>query len=129
MALPPEPLDELLPQAKTCIDALVKSIVHSEPQTLFAESDDPSMVDMPRELPAQTVLLTVQSTLFGQKYAEQQEIEVLKPAGDYTLREGIKGYFLLAQTDEGPLQILGRYGPDNYSPTALQAAIKVHKLS
>lgn len=128
MALPPEPLDELLPEASAGVKATVEAILHKEEQAFVPHPEDPDTVDIPRDLPAQKVQLKVQETLFGTVSLEAGSLIVTKPAGDYVLREGVEGQFLLATQQEGaPMIILGRYGPDTYSERALAAAIKAHK--
>lgn len=127
MALPPEPLDELLPQATFGVVASIVRITKREPDPP-APDVDPRLVDTPRTLPAQQLILSTKESLFGTQ--PEGNFEVLKPAGDYVLREGLEGHFLLANQDDNELPvILGRYGPDNYSEQALLAAIKAHNLS
>jgi hypothetical protein len=106
MALPPEPLDELLPQAVTIVLAEVLSVSQAPTPARIAAVQWP--IGLGPRLPEATVRLKVERTLRG---APAGEIEVLKPESTYALVPGLKGPFLL----DGALRILGRHGPDNYS--------------
>jgi hypothetical protein len=48
-----------------------------------------------------------------------KEIVATKPAGAYALRPGVNGVFLL----DDNATILGRYGPDTYSPDEVARAL------
>lgn len=127
MALPPEPIDEMLPLADDGVVADITQIVHRDPQTHIPTVTHPGEVDLPRDLPAQHVNITITEVLFGSHYRVGQQVIVLKPAGDYVLRAGISGPLLLAHSPDKTMPtILGRYGPDTWSLSVLRAAIAKH---
>lgn len=127
MALPPEPIDEMLPLAQDAILADIVKILQQDKQTDIPEIKNPGEVDIPRDLPAQQVQITVREVLFGTHYKTGQSLTVLKPAGDYVLRAGITGPLLLTHDPEKTRPtILGRYGPDTWSLHILRAAIAKH---
>lgn len=130
MALPPEPVDELLDYVDAGAMAVVEEILFRGKQEFVPEPDEPDTVDIPRDLPEQVLTLTIKEVLFGDLVKQGETIEVFKPPGDYVLRAGVEGPFLLfkEEEDERPV-IAGRYGPDNYSPNVLKTAIKRHNLS
>ncbi len=127
MALPPDPIDEILPLAQVVALAEVSSILFRDQQEFVPNSKDPYEVDIPRDLPLQRVSLKVEQLLDGDRLSVGQSIEAIKPAGEYVLRAGVKGPFLL-QWKEGEDKpfILGMYGPDTYSQRVLEAALKAH---
>lgn len=126
MAIPPEPIDRVLPGASAAVVARVTRIVKQDPQKRQAPAE-PGAADVPGEAARQIVELRVDSVLFGTLARPNQTIEVEKPAGDYALREGNKGPFLLqaAKPGEKP-KILGRYGPDTYPLDLIRTAMKRH---
>ncbi|MCB9639383.1 MAG: hypothetical protein H6728_15360 [Myxococcales bacterium] len=128
MAMPPEPIDELLPKAEFGVIAEVLEIKERGEQAYIPKPEQPDTVDIPRDLPYQVVTLQVKERLFGQAQAER--FDVYKPAGDYVLRAGIEGpFFLCKDEDHKQPVILGRYGPDNYTLHVVRAAIKKHGRS
>ena len=130
MALPPEPIDQILPLAHAGVLAKVTKIIRQEKQSFIPQPSDPDMVDIPRELPLQIVQLQIQETLFGDLGNVGTTIEVLKPAGEYVLREGVEGPFLLQRfVEHSSPQILGMYGPDSYSLKVIRAAMTKHGLA
>lgn len=126
MAMPPDPIDEVLPQADAAYVAEVTQILHQDEQEKVPELSDPGDVDIPRDLPAQTVELRIAERLFGDLAGVGDTITVSKPAGEYVLRAGVQGPFLLARQDDNTPVIIGLYGPDTYSLRVLKAAIQKH---
>ncbi len=130
MALPPDPIDELLPEVDACAIAVVEEILFRGKQEFVPNPEEPDTVDIPRDLPEQVAMLTIKEVLFGDLVLQGETVEVFKPPGDYVLREGVEGPFLLYQDDEDERPVIaGRYGPDSYSPSVLKSAIKRHNLS
>ncbi len=127
MALPPEPLEEVLPQANAAVVAKVGEILFRAEQDFIPDVGDTDVVDVPRDLPLQKVTLQVSEVLFGTLAIAGQTIEVVKPPGDYILRVGVEGPFLLAQKEDNTTEIIGRYGPDTYSLNYLRSALSKRK--
>ena len=71
----------------------------------------------------QVVELKVSTVLFGTLAKAGGLVQVVKPAGDYALKAGNKGPFLLKE-GKGALEIVGRYGPDTYSENLIRDAAK-----
>ena len=129
MAIPPEPIEDILPQAHYVVIAQVKKIIHTDKQKPV-HKEDPKIVGMPRELPAQRLLLHIIENISSSTLPIDTDIEVLKPSGDYVLRQDIQGPFMLATDEEtNQLSIIGRYGPDSYSLKAIQSTLKSLDLS
>ena len=103
MALPPAPLATVLPDATWVIDATVVEIVSPG----LAPAGSPHS-----EPPEQLVRLRVNEVVFGP--ALGATVTVRKPEGDYLLRVGVTGPYLL-KASKPHSEILGRYGPDTYS--------------
>jgi hypothetical protein len=116
MAKPPEPIEEILPQATWVVDAEVSEVlkVGSEPPKKDAR---PGATSVGTKAPSQTVKLKVTRVLRGEKVAE---LVVEKPEAGYALRAGVKGPFLI----DGHKHILGRYGPDSWSFERVEKALK-----
>jgi hypothetical protein len=112
MALPPEPLDDVLPSATTIVVAEVVSVVD---EGAWPPGDKGSPLDGAPPRPAQRVQLKVTRTLRGAPVENAH-----KPAANYALRVGTKGAFLLDDRAE----ILGRYGPDTWSVDEVEAAVR-----
>jgi hypothetical protein len=126
MAIPPEPIDEMLPMADAVVIARVVQIVHRDQQA-FVPEVQLGVADTPRELPLQIVSLDIQEVLSGEIFRVGQIIEVLKPPGAYALRPDVTGPFLLMHREGDPRPIIiGRYGPDSYSLHVIKAAITKH---
>lgn len=119
MAIPPDPIEEVLPNATLVIDAEVKD-VQNGPPTPKANAP-PGWTDTPQKVGSQVVTLTIKRVLKGETTAK--EITVDKPVGAYALRAGNKGPFLLDNSRPRPM-ILGRYGPDTYSFDKIEQALK-----
>ena len=112
MALPPEPLDRVLPLAKSVVVADVAAVVDLDEWP--APGNGPP--DSGRKSPAQQVTLRVTRVLLG---TVADDVIVTKPAGAYAVDVGTTGAFLL----DKDAVILGRYGPDTWPVDAVVAAI------
>jgi hypothetical protein len=115
MAKPPEPIEELLPQAVWVLDAEVVEVVQAGPK--------PPRIDAPRgstsvgqKTASQVVKLKVRRVLRGQP---TEEVTAEKPEAGYALRPGNHGPFLIDATN----RILGRYGPDTWSFDRIEQAL------
>lgn len=123
MALPPEPIDEVMPGADGAVLAVVTRVVEQAPQKAYERTLETSL---PTTAARQVVELKVTKVLFGGLSAGAL-VQVVKPEGDYALREGNQGPFLLGK-NESAVEILGRYGPDTWSEAAVkQAAAQLGK--
>ena len=120
MALPPDPIEEVLPQADAAVIAEVARVVSTDPRKASPPSE-PGATSVPGESPRQVVELSVSEVLFGAVKAGSK-IEVVKPAGAYLLSQGNKGPFLVKTA--GKAEILGRYGPDTYSRRYIEDTAK-----
>jgi hypothetical protein len=116
MAKPPEPLDEVLPQARWVVDAEVTEIVAAGP-TPPRRDAPPGSTSVGNLAASQTVKLAVKHVLRGEAV---KELVVEKPAAGYALKPGDKGPFLV----DGNKVILGRYGPDSWHAERIAAALK-----
>jgi len=108
MALPPEPLAELLADADAVVVAEVVEVIEegapppSPPRPAGAK---PTFKGRP----------PVEETLKGEAEAE---LVVDKPEGPYLLHAGVRGPFFLRRGG-----IVGRYGPDTYRRAEIVAAL------
>jgi hypothetical protein len=118
MAIPPEPLESVLPKASWVVEAEVKEIVSEGRAT--KPPAKPAPPGSPQRLAAQVLRLAVKRVLRGP--TDTRELVVHKPVGAYRLGVGNKGPFLLDAGREP--EILGRYGPDSYSLAKLEAALR-----
>ncbi|MDX2014843.1 MAG: hypothetical protein SFW67_31900 [Myxococcaceae bacterium] len=116
MAKPPEPLDEVLPNATWIVEAEVTEVVASGP-TPPRKDAPPGSTSVGNLAASQTVKLSVKKVLRGDSVGE---LVVEKPAAGYALKPGDKGPFLVDRNKV----ILGRYGPDSWHPDRIAAAIK-----
>lgn len=117
MAIPPEPIDQVLPDAAAAVVGEVSKVVQQDPQAPMPKPKKPGMTDVGGVVARQVVALKVSEVLFGAGAVKVGDtVEVEKPAGDYTLSVGNQGPFLLGTGAKGgpKLRILGRYGPDTY---------------
>lgn len=124
MAKPPEPLAELLPRAALVVHAVVAQVLSTGPAPAQPEATHPPgrlVVDTGRRSPAQTLTLEVMRVLKGAH--DERSLTVEKPAAGYSLFPGAKGAFLL-DTSTSPPTILGRYGPDTWALSQVEAATK-----
>lgn len=118
MAIPPEPLNDVLPQAAVVVDAEVVEVLENGPAPQQPKARE-GATSVGRLAPRQVVKLKVKRVLKGNPPAE---VIVEKPEAGYALRAGNHGPFLL----DGSVQprILGRYGPDSYAMSKLEAALR-----
>ena len=124
MAIPPDPIEEILPAAQGAVMAEVTRVLREDAQK--AGFVDPKVTSAPTVAARQVVELKVSSVLFGE-WKEGAMVQAVKPAGAYALRPGNKGPFLLTRVGEA-VEILGAYGPDTYrEPEIRQAASKLGK--
>ena len=119
MAIPPDPIEEVLPNAALVIDAEVKDVQNGP--AVPKVSAPPGWTDVPQKVGSQVVTLVIKRVLKGETTAK--EITVEKPVGAYALKPGNKGPFLLDASRPRPV-ILGRYGPDSYSFQKIETALK-----
>jgi hypothetical protein len=115
MAKPPEPLEDLLPQALWVVDAEVLEVLASGP-TPPRRDAPPGSTSVGNQAPTQRVKLSVKKVLRGEPVTE---LVVEKPAAGYALKAGDKGPFLV----DGNKVILGRYGPDSWHPDRIAVAL------
>ncbi len=116
MAIPPEPIENVLPQAAWVVDAEVAEVISTGP-AVPKVSAPPGATSTGQKSSSQKVKLKVKRTIFG---APVTEITVEKPEAQYMLKAGNHGPFLI---DAGK-RILGRYGPDSYSFERIEKALK-----
>ncbi len=117
MALPPEPLQDVLPHTALVVDAEVTEVVSTGPSVQNPKAR-PGASSVGFKNPSQVVKLKVKRVLKGQAGAE---VVVEKPEAGYALRAGNHGPFLLDGSPQP--RILGRYGPDSYAMAKLEAAL------
>lgn len=120
MAVPPEPIEELLPSVVVLFDGEVVEVLHSD-EPMPDPPHLPGAAGVGRKAPRQVVRLQANEVLRGE-LEPGATVEVIKPPAGYALRVGNHGPFLLDGAD--PPVILGRYGPDSYALEALRAALK-----
>lgn len=112
MAIPPEPIEELLPQATLVVVADVTEVVE-QPRPEGARAGQAG---------EQVVRLKVSRVLRGSaKVADV--LTAKKPEAGYALRAGNTGPFLLSARD-GTFDILGRYGPDTWELSRVERALE-----
>lgn len=116
MAIPPEPLQQVLPKARWVVEAEVEAVLSEGPQPALRSEPRPSAGNLVR---SQSVRLKIRRVLRGP--AQPSSLVVEKPEGAYLLRAGNHGPFLLDESE--PPRILGRYGPDSYALKTLEAAL------
>ncbi len=116
MALPPEPLDDVLPSATTIVVAEVVSV---NDEGAWPPGDKNAPLDGAPPRPAQRVQLKVTRTLRSPS-SGNATIDAHKPPANYALRVGTHGAFLL----DDHAEILGRYGPDTWSVDEVEAAVR-----
>ncbi len=111
MAIPPDPIDDVLSDTDAAVIAAVTRVVVQDPQPPFPKAE-PGATSVPGKVARQVVELEVSEVLFG-SVKPGTKLQVVKPAGSYTLSAGNGGPFLLKL--KGEAEIVGRYGPDSYS--------------
>ena len=124
MAKPPEPIDEVLPGADAAVLAEVTKVVVQDPQK--PSTADPRATSTPDTAARQVVELKVSRVLFGALATAGATLQAVKPEGDYALRAGNHGAFVLAGKG-GAVEILGRYGPDTWPESLVTEAAKRHQ--
>ena len=117
MAIPPEPIQDVLPKAKLVVVAEVVEVISNGPAPAQPQAA-PGATSAGRLAPSQVVRLKVEKVLRGGALAE---VVVEKPEAGYALRAGNRGPFLL--DDAARPHILGRYGPDSWSMNRLEDAL------
>ena len=129
MALPPDPIEDVLPLASAVVLAQVSSIVSQSPQEPIPASDPRRKGGQQQPLADQLVTLRIETVLRGDSISTGAELQAHKPSGDYSLAEGVSGPFLLAEKNdnEAAYTILGRYGPDSYRQHVIEAALAKSK--
>ena len=120
MAIPPEPLEEILPRAVWVVEGEVKEVLSTGPAVPPTGPVVPNMTSAPTLASAQRVRLTVKRVLRGE--VPGQELVVVKPPAGYAVRAGTTGPFLLDGSRPEPV-ILGRYGPDTYPLDEVEQAV------
>ena len=123
MALPPEPIEELLEQASLVVEAEVVEVISTGMKP--PEKKAPKgYTSTGQQNASQQVALAIKRVLRGTLPAGgAARVEVKKPVGAYTLREGSAGAFLLDDEGRG-LVILGRYGPDTYTVRSVEETLR-----
>ena len=115
MAKPPEPIEDVIPNAAWVVDAEVTEVLSTGPQPPKVDAK-PGATSTGQKTASQTVKLKIKRVLHGEKIAE---IVVEKPEAQYALKAGNHGPFLIDATKT----ILGRYGPDSYSFERIEKAL------
>ncbi len=116
MAIPPEPLAELLARASSIVVAEVAEVLSTGPLPPRGKKILPTDVDVGMKTPSQKVKLKVSRTLKGMSATE---VIVDKPEAPYRLIVGESGAFFL---ESGT--IIGRYGPNTHKLEKIEAALK-----
>jgi hypothetical protein len=120
MAIPPEPIEEVLPQAELVVEAEVAEVLATGPIQPKVEAPL-GTTSTGKRVAKQTVRLKVTRVHKGD--AGLKELVAEKPLGAYALKAGNKGPFLLDGAKPHP-NILGRYGPDSWSLQRILDALK-----
>ncbi|MBI5493723.1 MAG: hypothetical protein HY904_01780 [Deltaproteobacteria bacterium] len=109
MAIPPEPIQELIDASTDIVDAEVAEVVSTG--TKPAQPDVPTgTTSAGFKAAEQVVVLKVARALKG---GAKGNLTVHKPVSGYALKAGNKGAFFL-RAGQPHAEILGRYGPDTY---------------
>lgn len=116
MAKPPEPIEEVLPNAQWVVDGEVVEVLSTGAEPPKKDAP-PTATSVGRRVASQKVKLKVKRVLRGEKVAE---IVVEKPEAGYSLKAGNHGPFLI----DSSRTILGRYGPDSWSFERIEKALK-----
>ena len=120
MALPPDPIEEVLPLARWVVEAEVKEVVR-QAEKLPAPDAVPGGTSAGHKVGSQVVKLSIARVLKGEPGV--RELVVEKPIAGYALKPGNKGPFLLDGSSPTPV-ILGRYGPDSYPLARIEAQLR-----
>lgn len=119
MAIPPDPIEEVLPDATWVVIADVSEVISTDPELPRPQAVKGD-TSVPYKLPRQVLKLKVTKTLRG---SPPELITVEKPVGAYVLKAGNAGPFLLKEGAPHAV-ILGRYGPDSYALSRIEAALR-----
>jgi hypothetical protein len=123
VAIPPEPIEEVIPSAALVIEGEVESVLATGP--IQPKVDAPAGKTSTGKMTAnQTVKLKVTRVHKGP--SSLKELVAEKPVAGYALRAGNKGPFLLDGSKPNPV-ILGRYGPDSWGLQNILDALKAKK--
>jgi hypothetical protein len=123
MAIPPEPIDSVLFDAKAVVAGEVVAVLAEGPAPPHVEPKK-GFKDVGNKAAWQRLSVRVDDVLQGGFDVKKGgTVEVLKPEAGYALSVGIKGDFLLGVGEEAPV-ILGRYGPDTYRHEVVVEALK-----
>jgi hypothetical protein len=117
MAKPPEPIEDVMPNAAWVVEAEVKEVIATGPMPPQPTNPQPGATSVGYTSASQTVKLTIRNVLRGDKATE---LVVEKPVAPYSLRPGNKGPFLIDKSKT----ILGRYGPDSWHLERIKGALK-----
>ncbi len=121
MAIPPDPIEEVIPACGAAVLAEVLSVLEPQkPRRGAPAATGPQPTSAPTLAPRQLVKLRISEVLFGDGFSPGSECVVEKPPGAYSLRVGVVGPFLLGPGL--PAEVLGRYGPDTYPIDELKRA-------
>jgi hypothetical protein len=115
MAKPPEPIEDVMPNAAWVVEAEVKEVIATGPTPPQPTNAQPGATSVGYTSASQTVKLTIRNVLRGDKATE---LVVEKPVAPYSLRN--KGPFLIDKSKT----ILGRYGPDSWHLDRIKGAMK-----
>ena len=129
MAIPPEPLQSVLFDAKAVVVGEVVSVDATGPAPDQRTDVKKGTKDVGNKAPWQTVTLRVDGVLQSGKDGvvvnKGATIVVRKPEGAYVVDKGTVGPFLLgAPGDDGVPPILGRYGPDSWRLELVEKACR-----
>ena len=119
VAIPPEPLPELLAAADAVVVAEVTELLglgKKPPPPPGAAKLRPGATDVGYKEATQKLRLKIVRVLHGKVSGDS--IVVDKPEAPYALRPGDKGPFFLKDG-----AIIGRYGPDTHSLKRIEAAL------
>jgi hypothetical protein len=117
VAKPPEPLAEMLPLATLVVEASVVEVKRTGPPQPRPPNADEHR-DVGTMSPDQDLVLEIVRVLKG-SHADKM-ITVTKPIAPYAVKVGTKGAWLLDDKNV----ILGRYGPDSWHISRVEAALK-----
>lgn len=128
MAIPPEPLQSVLFDAKAVVVGEVVAVDATGPLPAQREVKK-GMTDVGNLAPWQRVTLRVDAVLSpgkdGVDVKKGATVAVLKPEAAYVVDKGTVGPFLLgAPGDDGLPPILGRYGPDSWRLELVEKACR-----
>jgi len=116
MAIPPEPIDQLIADALTIVLAKVSEIVSEGVLPPQVAKKHPGDVDVGNKKQSQKVKLLIERVLKG---PAPDELTVEKPEASYTLEVGDSGPFFI-----GDGKILGRYGQNTWTLAKIESALK-----